>query len=75
MDLPCVSILSVLTTAGFDALVGSVRTVFVSITLPVLRDADVRPRTLEGLGTAGLGLCDGKRLMKVILVSICLFCQ
>lgn len=53
-----------LTTASFDALVSSIRTVFVSIALPALRDAHVRSRTLECVGAAGSGFCDGKRFLK-----------
>lgn len=44
---------SSLTTAGFDALVGPIRTVFVTVALPTLRDAHVRSRALEGLRAAG----------------------
>lgn len=49
-----------LTTASFDALVSPVRTVFVSIALPKLRDTHMWSRTLECLWTAGFGLCKGK---------------
>lgn len=55
-----------LTTASFDALVSPVRTVFVSITLPTLRDTHMWSRTLERLWTAGFGLC--KRLLKMIIM-------
>lgn len=40
-------------TAGFDTLVSPIRTVFVTITLPALRDTHMGSRTLERLGTAG----------------------
>lgn len=46
-----------LTAARFNALVSAVRTVFVSVTLPVLRDTHVGSRTLEGFLAAGFGLC------------------
>lgn len=62
-----------LTTASFDALVSPIRTVFISITLPVLRDTHVWSRTLERLRTAGFGLCDGNKLLKVILMPFPLF--
>lgn len=60
----------VLTTASFDALISPVRTVFVSVALPKLRDTHMWPRTLERLGTAGFGLCDRKMLLKVISMSL-----
>lgn len=54
-----------LTASSQDALISSIRTVFVSIALPALWHALVRSWTLEGLRTAGHGLCDdgvqGKR--------------
>lgn len=50
-----------LTAARFHALVRAVGTVFVSVTLPALRDAHVGPGTLERLRAAGLGLCHRNR--------------
>lgn len=47
-----------LTAAGFDALIGSIGTVLVSVAFPALRHTHVGARTLESLRTAGLGFCD-----------------
>ncbi len=44
-----------LTAASLDALISSIRTVLVSITLPALRHAHVGAGTLESLRAAGLG--------------------
>lgn len=47
-----------LTAARFHTLVRAVGTVFVSVTLPTLRDAHVGSGTLERLRAAGFGLCN-----------------
>lgn len=47
-----------LTAACFHALVRAIGTVFVSVTLPTLRDAHVGSGTLERLRAAGFGLCN-----------------
>lgn len=47
-----------LTAASFNAFVGAVGAVLISITLPALRHTHVGAGTLESLGAAGFGLCD-----------------
>lgn len=47
-----------LTAASFNAFIGAVRAVLISITLPALRHTHVGAGTLESLGAAGFGLCD-----------------
>lgn len=54
-----------LTAASFDALIGSVGTVLVSVALPALRHTHVGARTLESLRTAGLGFCDNSIMGKL----------
>lgn len=47
-----------LTAASFNAFIGAVGAVLISITLPALRHTHVGAGTLESLGAAGFGLCD-----------------
>lgn len=47
-----------LTAAGFDALISSIGTVFISVTLPALRHTHMGSWALENLRTARLIFCD-----------------
>lgn len=65
-----------LTAASFDALVGSIGAVLISVALPALRHTHVGARTLESLRTAGLGFC-GNDIMGELrnVTASCMFSQ